>query len=124
MDSFDLILDSEQPWRFRGRVHLQGRDYLDAENLFVPLANDLSEPIDRLRTIAEATATAKAQERAIGYGPMASALSEAAHRRSIPPPPAPGPRTPMATIPDDEEATPFIPSVVPLPAAPRPDRTS
>jgi diacylglycerol O-acyltransferase / wax synthase len=45
--------------------------------MFVPLANDLSEPIDRLRSIAEASATAKAQERAVGYGPMASALSEA-----------------------------------------------
>jgi len=45
--------------------------------MFVPLANDLSEPLDRLHSIAEASATAKAQERAIGYGPMASALSEA-----------------------------------------------
>jgi WS/DGAT/MGAT family acyltransferase len=45
--------------------------------MFVPLANDLSEPLDRLRSIAQASATAKAQERAIGYGPMASALSEA-----------------------------------------------
>ena len=45
--------------------------------MFVPLANDLSEPLDRLRSIAAASATAKAQERAIGYGPMASALSEA-----------------------------------------------
>src|ERR1700722_3965959 len=45
--------------------------------MFVPLANDLTDPLDRLRTIAEASATAKAQERAVGYGPMASALSEA-----------------------------------------------
>jgi diacylglycerol O-acyltransferase len=45
--------------------------------MFVPLANDLSEPLDRLRSIAAACATAKAQERAVGYGPMASALSEA-----------------------------------------------
>jgi diacylglycerol O-acyltransferase len=45
--------------------------------MFVPLANDLPEPLDRLHSIAEACATAKAQERAIGYGPMASALSEA-----------------------------------------------
>jgi molecular chaperone DnaK len=54
---------------------------------------------------------------AIGAAIQASALSEAAQRRSIPPPPAPGPRAPMATIPDDEEATPFIPSVVPFAAA-------
>jgi diacylglycerol O-acyltransferase len=45
--------------------------------MFVPLANDLAEPLDRLRSIAAACATAKAQERAVGYGPMASALSEA-----------------------------------------------
>jgi diacylglycerol O-acyltransferase len=45
--------------------------------MFVPLANDLTEPLDRLRSIAAACATAKAQERAVGYGPMASALSEA-----------------------------------------------
>lgn len=36
----DLILNGGQPLRFLGRVHLKGRDYLDAENLFVPLAND------------------------------------------------------------------------------------
>lgn len=40
----DLILDSGQPWRFRGRVHIQGREYLDAENLYLPLANDNNEP--------------------------------------------------------------------------------
>ncbi len=45
--------------------------------MFVPLANDLPEPLDRLHSIAQASATAKAQERAVGYGPMASALSEA-----------------------------------------------
>jgi molecular chaperone DnaK len=54
---------------------------------------------------------------AIGAAIQASALSEAAQRRSIPPPPTPEPRMPMATIPDDEEPTPFIPSVVPLAAA-------
>jgi len=36
----DLILDGGQPLRFLGRVHVRGREYLDAENLFVPLAND------------------------------------------------------------------------------------
>jgi hypothetical protein len=40
----DLILDGGQPMRFLGRVHLQGREYLDAENLFVPLANDNCDP--------------------------------------------------------------------------------
>lgn len=36
----DLILDGGQPLRFLGRVHLKDREYLDAENLFVPLADD------------------------------------------------------------------------------------
>jgi hypothetical protein len=40
----DMILDGGQPLRFLGRVHLAGRDYLDAENLFVPLANDNDVP--------------------------------------------------------------------------------
>ena len=30
--------------RFLGRVHLEGKEYLDAENLFVPLADDNDEP--------------------------------------------------------------------------------
>lgn len=40
----DLILDGGMPMRFLGRVHLQGKEYLNAENLFVPLANDQDEP--------------------------------------------------------------------------------
>lgn len=40
----DLILDGGQPLRFLGRVHMNGREFLDAENLFVPLANDAGEP--------------------------------------------------------------------------------
>jgi hypothetical protein len=40
----DLILASEQPIRMRGRVHLQGKEYLDAENLYLPLANDNDKP--------------------------------------------------------------------------------
>ncbi len=40
----DLILDGGQPLRFLGRVHISGREYLDAENLYVPLANDNDEP--------------------------------------------------------------------------------
>jgi hypothetical protein len=40
----DLILDGSVPMRFMGRVHLQGKEYLNAENLFVPLANDNDEP--------------------------------------------------------------------------------
>jgi hypothetical protein len=40
----DVILDGGQPMRFVGRVRLKGREYLDAENLFVPLANDEGRP--------------------------------------------------------------------------------
>lgn len=42
--SFDLILASEQPWRFFGRVRIKGREYLHAEHLHMPLANDNGEP--------------------------------------------------------------------------------
>ena len=41
----DLILDVAQPMRFLGRVHLEGKEYLNAENLFVPLANEKDEPV-------------------------------------------------------------------------------
>jgi hypothetical protein len=44
VECFDLTLDGGQPLRFLGRVHLEGREYLDAENLFVPLTNDNDEP--------------------------------------------------------------------------------
>ncbi len=40
----DLILDGGQPLRFLGRVHLSGHEYLDAEHLYVPLANDNEVP--------------------------------------------------------------------------------
>jgi WS/DGAT/MGAT family acyltransferase len=45
--------------------------------MFVPLATNLEHPLDRLRAIAATSTAAKAQERAVGYGPMASAVSEA-----------------------------------------------
>jgi len=41
----DLLLDGGQPLRFLGRVHINGREYLNAENLFVPLADDKGEPV-------------------------------------------------------------------------------
>jgi hypothetical protein len=44
VESADLILDGGQPLRFLGRVHLQGREYLDAEHLYVPLTNENNEP--------------------------------------------------------------------------------
>jgi hypothetical protein len=43
-ESCDMILESEQPWRFVGRVQLNGREYLKAENLYLPLADDNDVP--------------------------------------------------------------------------------
>lgn len=40
----DLVLDGCQPLRFLGRVHINGREYLDAEHLYVPLADDSYAP--------------------------------------------------------------------------------
>jgi hypothetical protein len=40
----DLVLDGGRPLRFIGRVHLRGREYLDAEHLYAPLANDGGVP--------------------------------------------------------------------------------
>jgi hypothetical protein len=35
----DMILESETPWRFLGRVHINGHEYLNAEHLYMPLAD-------------------------------------------------------------------------------------
>lgn len=43
-EACDMILESKQPWRFLGRVHISGREYMDAEHVYVPLANDNGEP--------------------------------------------------------------------------------
>jgi hypothetical protein len=45
--------------------------------MFVPLSNDKKTPLERLRTVAAASASCKGQERAVGYGPMATRLTEA-----------------------------------------------
>ena len=45
--------------------------------MFLPLANDLEQPLERLEAIAAASKAAKAQEQAVGYGPLATAVSEA-----------------------------------------------
>jgi hypothetical protein len=44
IESCDLMLDGGKPLRFLGRVHLNGHEYLDAEHLYVPLANDMGQP--------------------------------------------------------------------------------
>jgi hypothetical protein len=43
-ETCDMVLESEQPWRFLGHVHIRGREYLKAENLYLPLANDDGQP--------------------------------------------------------------------------------
>jgi hypothetical protein len=44
IEAFDMVLESEQPWRFLGRVHIRGREYLKAEHLYMPLADDKGVP--------------------------------------------------------------------------------
>ncbi len=45
--------------------------------MFVTLANDRQTPLERLRTVTDASASCKGQERAVGYGPMAMRVAEA-----------------------------------------------
>ena len=45
--------------------------------MFVPLANDQQTPLERLRTVTAASSSAKGQERAVGYGPVANLVAEA-----------------------------------------------
>jgi diacylglycerol O-acyltransferase / wax synthase len=45
--------------------------------MFVTLSNDRTTPLERLRTVTEASASCKGQERAVGYGPMATRVAEA-----------------------------------------------
>ena len=45
--------------------------------MFVPLANDRLTPLERLRTVTASSASCKGQERAVGYGPMATLLADA-----------------------------------------------
>ncbi len=45
--------------------------------MFVPLANDKQTPLERLRTVKANSWSCKRQERAVGYGPMASMVTDA-----------------------------------------------
>jgi hypothetical protein len=45
--------------------------------MFVPLSNDRQTPLERLRTVTAASASCQGQERAVGYGPMATLLADA-----------------------------------------------
>jgi len=44
IESCDLMLDGGKPLRFLGRVQLNGHEFLDAEHLYLPLANDDGRP--------------------------------------------------------------------------------
>ncbi len=63
-------------------VSLRGDAQADAVGnqlsaMFVPLANDRQTPLERLRTVTAASESCKGQERAVGYGPMATLLADA-----------------------------------------------
>ncbi|HEX3793173.1 MAG TPA: wax ester/triacylglycerol synthase family O-acyltransferase [Acidimicrobiales bacterium] len=45
--------------------------------MFVPLSNGVADPLERLSAVAARSSETKAQERAVGYGPMATAVSDA-----------------------------------------------
>jgi WS/DGAT/MGAT family acyltransferase len=45
--------------------------------MFVPLANDRESVQERIEAVVASSASNKAQERAVGYGPLASAVSDA-----------------------------------------------
>ncbi len=45
--------------------------------MFVPLSNDRKTPLERLRTVASASASSKGQERAAGFGPAIALVTDA-----------------------------------------------
>ncbi len=45
--------------------------------MFVPLANDRLTPLERLRTVTASSASCKGQERAVGFGPLATLVADA-----------------------------------------------
>ena len=73
--------DTEQPLvaivpvSVRADEHEAYGNHLSA--MFVPLSNDLQTPLERLRTVSEASSSCKGQERAVGFGPMATLLADA-----------------------------------------------
>jgi hypothetical protein len=44
MQACNMILESGQPWRFLGQVQIHDREYLRAEHLYLPLADDNDVP--------------------------------------------------------------------------------
>jgi WS/DGAT/MGAT family acyltransferase len=73
--------DTEQPLvaivpvSVRADEHETSGNHLSA--MFVPLANDVQTPLERLRTVSEASSACKGQERAVGFGPLATLLADA-----------------------------------------------
>ncbi len=45
--------------------------------MFVPLSNDRKTPLERLRAVTATSASCKGQERAVGYGPVATLMADA-----------------------------------------------
>ena len=71
----DSPLIAVVPVSVRADEHEASGNHLSA--MFVPLSNDLQTPLERLRTVSEASSSAKTQERQVGFGPMASLMAEA-----------------------------------------------
>ncbi len=73
--------DTEQPLVAIVPVSVRADEHEDLGNhlsaMFVPLSNDLQTPLERLRTVSQASTSCKGQERAVGFGPMATLLAEA-----------------------------------------------
>ncbi len=71
----DSPLVAVVPVSVRSDAHEAAGNQLSA--MFVPLSNDRKTPLERLRTVTAASTSCKGQERAVGYGPMATLLSDA-----------------------------------------------
>ena len=74
--------DADSPLVAVVPVSVRGNGQEDAAGnqlsaMFVPLANDRLTPLERLRTVTASSASCKGQERAVGYGPMATLLADA-----------------------------------------------
>jgi WS/DGAT/MGAT family acyltransferase len=63
------------PVSVRAEEHEGYGNHLSA--MFVPLSNDQQTPLERLRTVTEASSSCKGQERAVGFGPLATLLADA-----------------------------------------------
>lgn len=73
--------DTQQPLVAIVPVSVRADEHDDLGNhlsaMFVPLSNDLQTPLERLRTVSEASTSCKGQEREVGFGPLATLLADA-----------------------------------------------